>query len=182
MLNSGYQPLGAISYEEAICLVVQEKGWVLEEHPDKIYRSQHISLNAPTVLVLYHFVVPEGFQFKPEQLNNSNLFRRDGYTCQYCGRGQSNLHSWEKLTRDHIIPLARNGKDTWDNVVTACSSCNFEKADQTPEEASMILHTRPKDPITWVIRGKAKLSQKQVRLAEKLLGLIQTIVEDTNGD
>ena len=40
---------------------------------------------------------------------------------------------------EHMIPLSRNGKTNHDNCVTACSDCNTQKAQRTPEEASMPL-------------------------------------------
>lgn len=56
------------------------------------------------------------FNLKPG-LTNSKLFARDRNICAYCG---DHFHE-EDLTREHIIPFAQNGIDTWMNVVTACS-------------------------------------------------------------
>ncbi|MFZ5605064.1 MAG: HNH endonuclease, partial [Pseudomonadota bacterium] len=47
---------------------------------------------------------------------------------------------------DHIMPRARGGADTWENVVTACKRCNHHKACRTPEEASMPLLAVPYKP------------------------------------
>ena len=68
-------------------------------------------------------------------LNNANLFRRDLSVCAYCGK----TFREDKLSRDHIIPRARGGKDIWTNVVTACKPCNNYKDSMTPEEADMQL-------------------------------------------
>jgi hypothetical protein len=171
VFNSAFQPLGVISPEEAICVVVQDKAWVWIEDEDRPYRSQHMSINAPVAIVLNHYVKPDSLQFKAEKLANSNLFRRDNYSCQYCGRHVSELDVWEKLTRDHIIPKDRGGPDIWTNVVTACSTCNHNKSNRTPEEAAIKLRTKPSAPSTWVIRGKNKLSNEQLELAESVLGL-----------
>jgi hypothetical protein len=51
-----------------------------------------------------------------------------------------------RLTRDHIVPFSRGGKDTWMNVVTACRSCNESKSDRTPERAGMELIYLPYVP------------------------------------
>ena len=62
-------------------------------------------------------------KFKPREkvvLNNANLFRRDLHTCGYCGR----IFREERLSRDHIIPVSKGGKDIWTNVVTSCKACN----------------------------------------------------------
>ena len=63
-------------------------------------------------------------------LSNPLLFRRDGHLCLYCGSGGSD----RSLTRDHITPLSRGGRDVWSNVATACQACNVGKANRTPEE------------------------------------------------
>ena len=51
-----------------------------------------------------------------------------------------------KLTRVHVIPFSRGGRDTWMNVVTACRSCNERKSDRTPEMAHMELLYLPYVP------------------------------------
>lgn len=75
-------------------------------------------------------------------LNNRELFHRDRYLCAYCG----GMFAGSKLTRDHIIPFSRGGRDTWMNVVTACRSCNEKKSDRTPEKAHMELLYLPYVP------------------------------------
>jgi len=51
-------------------------------------------------------------------------------TCYYCGKkvGFSNL------TMDHIIPLARGGRSTRDNLVPCCKECNTRKKSSLPVE------------------------------------------------
>lgn len=72
-------------------------------------------------------------------LTNQELFRRDRHLCAYCGLNLP-THS---LTRDHIIPVSRGGRDLWMNVVTACLPCNQHKSGRTPEEARMELLYAP---------------------------------------
>lgn len=62
-------------------------------------------------------------------LTNAALFRRDRHTCAYCGKV-----SGAGLTRDHIVPLSRGGRDAWRNCCTACQACNLRKGARTPEE------------------------------------------------
>ena len=78
-------------------------------------------------------------------LNNKALFRRDQYLCLYCGQ----QHHRSQLTRDHVIPVSRGGRDQWGNVVTACRSCNNRKGSCTPEEADMPLLAIPFKPNPW---------------------------------
>ncbi len=72
-------------------------------------------------------------------LNNHELFRRDGFMCMYCGT----QYPESVLTRDHIEPLSRGGKDVWSNVVAACRSCNTRKGGRRPEQARMPLLAIP---------------------------------------
>ena len=74
--------------------------------------------------------------------HNHKLFRRDRYTCGYCG----GIFREHELKREHVIPTSRGGKDTWTNVVSACRSCNQLKAAKTPEEAGMPLLYVPYQP------------------------------------
>jgi len=60
----------------------------------------------------------------------------------YCGQ----TFTPKQLTRDHIIPRSRGGKDVWTNVATACQRCNHAKGAKTPEEANMPLLAVPFRP------------------------------------
>jgi hypothetical protein len=75
-------------------------------------------------------------------LNNRELFHRDRQICAYCGA----MFSISRLTRDHVKPFSRGGKDTWMNVVTACRACNEKKSDRTPELSGMELLYLPYVP------------------------------------
>ena len=50
--------------------------------------------------------------------------------CYYCAR----LFKPKDLTMDHIVPLARGGKSTKDNLVTCCKECNNKKKTLLPIE------------------------------------------------
>lgn len=80
--------------------------------------------------------------FRVPSLTNKALFRRDQNLCAYCGIEFSQA----KLTRDHIIPSSRNGKNVWTNVVTACGGCNKKKDNHTLEESGMKLLYVPYAP------------------------------------
>ena len=75
-------------------------------------------------------------------LNTRELFRRDRHMCAYCG-GE---FSYFRLTRDHITPLSRGGRDMWMNVVTACRHCNGHKRNRLPQESGMELLYAPYIP------------------------------------
>jgi hypothetical protein len=141
-LNKAGTPIDWISREQAATLVVKgQVVWALGEDAFKIRggvnRLGHQSeLSLPSILAsdgrvkLSDFVPP---------LVNSYLFRRDQFMCLYCGGEFTS----EQLSRDHILPVSRNGSDNWTNVVTACKRCNHRKADHTPEEVGMELIAIP---------------------------------------
>jgi 5-methylcytosine-specific restriction endonuclease McrA len=78
-------------------------------------------------------------------LCNRTLFRRDDNRCLYCGR----RFARNDLTRDHVLPTSRGGRDRWENVVAACRRCNWAKDNRTPEEAGMPLLAVPFKPNPW---------------------------------
>lgn len=57
------------------------------------------------------------------------IFRRDKFTCQYCGRTAAK--DGAKLTLDHILPRIAGGDWDSENLITACLVCNQGKADDT---------------------------------------------------
>lgn len=67
-------------------------------------------------------------------LSNRALFRRDQHLCLYCGE----QFPGTKLTRDHVVPVSRGGKDSWENVVSACVGCNTRKGNRTLDEVQSI--------------------------------------------
>lgn len=52
------------------------------------------------------------------------IFERDGYRCKNCG-------SRNNLEIDHIIPISKGGKSTYDNLQTLCHNCNYNKGSDT---------------------------------------------------
>jgi len=72
-------------------------------------------------------------------LANRTLFQRDDHMCMYCGQRFSPRH----LSRDHVRPTSKGGKDHWSNVVAACLRCNNFKAGRSPEDAGMELLAVP---------------------------------------
>jgi 5-methylcytosine-specific restriction endonuclease McrA len=79
-------------------------------------------------------------------LTNALLFRRDRYTCAYCGE----RFAPRDLSRDHVIPRVQGGRDTWTNVVAACRRCNQRKGGRRPEQTrNMQLLFVPYAPCLW---------------------------------
>jgi hypothetical protein len=59
--------------------------------------------------------IPQGVRF--------DVFRRDNFTCIYCGRGSPDV----TLHCDHKLAHSKGGSDDKENLVTACEDCNFGK-------------------------------------------------------
>jgi 5-methylcytosine-specific restriction endonuclease McrA len=131
VLNTTYEPITIVSSKKALILFLEGKATIIEEHPELVVRSPNKTFPLPTSIVLHKFVKGRVVYRTKAILTNRNLFARDNNTCQYCGRKKGELRHGESLTRDHVYPRDLGGKDTWENVVTACNSCNNKKANYT---------------------------------------------------
>ncbi|RLA94086.1 MAG: HNH endonuclease [Deltaproteobacteria bacterium] len=141
LLNATYEPLRVISWKKAVVLVILGKVEVIEEY-DREIRSVSFSIKLPSVVRLLRYVRRGGAEVK---FSRRNIYARDGYRCQYCGR----QFPYDELTCDHVIPRSRGGRTEWTNVVTCCRECNHRKGGRTPEEAGMRLLRQPKRP-AWL--------------------------------
>jgi 5-methylcytosine-specific restriction endonuclease McrA len=146
VLNASYEPLSVISAKRALILIFEGKAVVVEEHPEYVVRSPSITMKIPVMVALKEYVKARRVFHSPAALTQRNLFVRDNHTCQYCARHKSELRTSEVLTRDHIIPESRGGKNTWENLVTACSTCNNKKAAHHLEDTGMRLLKKPVTP------------------------------------
>ena len=140
VLNSTYEPLQVISWQRAVRMLFQEKVEVVEEY-DREIRSVSLSIRLPSVLRLLRYVKVKRHH-NQVRFTRANIYSRDHYRCQYCGhRFQAS-----QLTYDHVIPVARGGNKSWENIVTCCVRCNRRKGNRTPEEAGLKPLRGPKAP------------------------------------
>ncbi len=139
VLNSSFEFLGFCDWQSAINAVYTGKVIVEEEYDDVVH-SVSTSMRIPAVIRLrkYIKVVYERVTFVSYTKRNVHL--RDNYICQYCGDKK------KELTIDHVIPESRGGLTNWDNTVSACTACNYEKDNRTPHEAGMKLIRIPHKP------------------------------------
>jgi len=155
VLNASYEPLAIVSAKRGLLLVIEGKATIAQEHPDHVIHSAREIWPVPTQIVLKTFVKSRSTHRVPAILTQRNLFLRDGHRCQYCSRHRSDLKANEFLTRDHIHPQSKGGKDVWKNVVTACSSCNNKKADFMLEDIGMTLRKLPTIPTIFELWSRA---------------------------
>jgi 5-methylcytosine-specific restriction endonuclease McrA len=76
------------------------------------------------------------------KFSRQNVYQRDKYCCQYCGERKP----LSQLSYDHVVPRAAGGRTVWENIVTACRTCNSRKDSQTCDEAGMWPLHRPVRP------------------------------------
>ncbi len=136
VLNLNYVPINVCTVRRAIILLGKGKAELLENHPGGL-RTITAVVDAPSIIRLVYLVKRP---FLPRKLSKKEIFLRDRFTCQYCGKKS------QDLTLDHVIPRRQHGPHSWNNVVAACTRCNLRKAGRTPAEASMVLVREPKVP------------------------------------
>ncbi len=137
VLNSSYEPLSICDAQKAIVLLFCGKAVAVTHHPERSVSTVTRSFPLPSIVRLTVYIkVP----YKQIMLNRKNIFRRDNFTCQYCGRTD------RPLTIDHMVPRSKGGEDTWENLITACSHCNTMKGSRTPQEAGMLPLKKPMRP------------------------------------
>ncbi len=117
------------------------KSWSeLSEVRDKPFISTpSIRIIVPEVVKMVSY---NGMPVSRVAFTRKALFNRDRYRCQYCGATPGT----RELTIDHIVPLSRGGRSSWENCVLACVPCNTRKSNRTPAEAHMILMKTPVPP------------------------------------
>jgi len=69
-----------------------------------------------------------------EQVNRRKIIERDNSTCYMCGRKLGYL----EIVLDHVIPIARGGSHSEDNMKVACAPCNSRKGDKLPAECEWL--------------------------------------------
>ena len=153
LLNITYEPLKVINWKKAITLLLLGKVEVLEEYGREIH-SVSFTLKLPSVVRLLRLVKrPKS----PVKFSRQNIYSRDKYRCQYCGKRFPN----EEFTYDHIIPKSRGGKTEWENIVTCCIFCNRKKGGRSPGEAGMQLVRKPTRP-KWLPALKITIGVNEV--------------------
>lgn len=71
-------------------------------------------------------VLPKSIRFE--------IFKRDSFTCQYCGRSSPDVI----LECDHIVPVSEGGTDDVLNLVTSCRDCNRGKGKRKLSDMQVI--------------------------------------------
>ena len=136
VLNQDYSPISICSIQRAFVLVFMEKVEMIAPFNGNKFHSVNAEYPIPAVIRLQRYInVP----YKSIELTRNNVFRRDNFICQYCGKESD-------LSLDHLVPRSKGGKTNWRNLVTACKTCNSLKGDETPEAIGFKLRNLPFKP------------------------------------
>jgi len=170
VLNRNWQPVNVAPVARALVLVWNDSARIVDPADYQLYDWSDWSalrpaqgeafiqaikqrLRVPEVIVLSEY---DRLPSAAVSFSRRNIFKRDRYTCQYCG-GQPGC---EELSIDHVVPRSQGGQSTWENCVLACLPCNKRKADRTPEQAGLKLRSRPVRP-----RWTPMYARESVRVA-----------------
>ena len=116
---------------------------------DQEVHSPTKTFKLPSVVALKNFVMPQ----RRPAFTRFNVFLRDNFTCQYC----YHKFSANELTFDHLIPRCLNGKTTWNNVVSACTSCNLKKGRRLLKYSR---HKTKKNAFTTYLNSAPKIMEE----------------------
>lgn len=116
-------PLSTLTWEEAIKYMVLDKADVLVFHDNWVVHSERWTTQVPSVMMLRDYMKPK----TAVRFSRTNIYIRDNHKCQYCADPIDTRHA----TIDHVQPVSKGGKSTWENCVTACAPCNSSKSDVT---------------------------------------------------
>jgi 5-methylcytosine-specific restriction endonuclease McrA len=152
-----YMPLSTLTWEDAIKYMVLDKADVLMFHDTWIVRSASWETQVPSVMMLRDYMKPKTHV----RFSRTNVYLRDNGQCQYCG-----VHVERKVsTLDHVVPVSKGGKTTWENCTTACAPCNSAKSDTTKGWKPRI---KPYKPEYYELISKRKKEEFNIRYTEWL--------------
>lgn len=150
-LDAHGRVLDWMNWQDAACLYARDAvSWTLGDPCLQVHGGINRISGDQSLIELHPIVASRGHAraraLDPTPaLTNAALFARDSYLCLYCGR---HCHR-PQLTRDHVVPVSKGGRDAWENVVAACFHCNSRKGNRTPQQSSMPLLAVPYRP-SWI--------------------------------
>jgi len=136
VLNANFEPINICNTRRAVGLILSGKAALVMNGRGYIHTISRL-IPEPSIIRLEHMIRRPRQHIK---LTRGEVFRRDNYTCQYCGQHTSNL------TIDHVQPKHLGGEHVWTNVVAACPTCNDRKGGRRLNDSQMKLIHQPKEP------------------------------------
>jgi 5-methylcytosine-specific restriction endonuclease McrA len=142
-----YFPLSTWTWQDAVKAVFLDRVSVLSEYEKEVH-SPSFTMRLPSVIALRDFI-PSA---RTPAFTRFNVFLRDSFSCQYCEARRVT----QELTFDHVVPRAKGGCTSWDNVVTACGPCNLRKGSKMPRECGMIPRVEPRRPTSYELQDRGR--------------------------
>lgn len=139
-----YYPLSLWTWQDAVKAAWLDRVDIVAEYDDVVHSPSTV-IKIPSVVVLKDYVKPQ----KRVGFTRFNLFLRDEFRCQYCGKSG-------ELTFDHVVPRASGGVTSWQNVVAACSPCNLRKGCKSLQHTGMNLRKSPRQPAAEELRNMGR--------------------------
>ena len=125
LLNADHSVLSKIDLIRAVSLHLDQKVHIEAFYDQSKILHPKLGIKKPKILSLKKYVfVP----YREVKLTRKNIFIRDQYLCQYCGKKLTD----KEATIDHIVPKHNSGGHGWDNLVTCCKKCNNKKGHPCP--------------------------------------------------
>ncbi len=163
ILNSDYRPLSHLplslwSWQDSLRALFAGRAILVSAYEGVSVRSVSEAYDLPAIIALksYH-----RNPMNTPTISRKGVFLRDNYCCQYCDVQFSG--DTTKLSLDHLVPRSRGGHLTWENTVTACMACNFQKGAHGPEELAQIgmkLRRKPYIPTAAELQGRARTTRR----------------------
>jgi len=133
VLNRNWQPVNVATVARALVLLWNESARIVDPADYQLYtwadwsklrprsgedciHAVRFKLRVPEVVALSDY---DRLPVAHVTFSRRNIFKRDHYTCQYCGAQPGS----EELTLDHVVPRSQGGVSSWDNCVLACVAC-----------------------------------------------------------
>ena len=136
LLNSSYEPMTIVNGKKAILMILSKKVDSIEK-TEHFINSPRLRFILPSVIKLKSYIY---IKTKKIPLTRKNIIQRDNCICQYCGK------YFKDITIDHIVPKVKKGKDSWENLVSACVNCNLKKGNKLISQTNMKLLRKPCKP------------------------------------
>lgn len=136
VLNFDYSYLNTVSWKKAVGYVVKQKAEIVKAAEEAIHTIDQ-DLTKPLIVRLLKMV--RSVYKKRVPFSYKNVMKRDRHTCQYCG-------ATKDLTIDHVVPKCKGGRNTFENCVTACRTCNHRKGNKNLYEINLQLRKEPYAP------------------------------------
>ncbi|OCX62290.1 HNH endonuclease [Thioclava sp. SK-1] len=142
-----YAPLSVCSWQQALVSVFQDRVIQVKAYDDVYIHSASRDYEVPAVIALKKYR-----QRKHVAFTRYNVFLRDKFQCQYCGK---RLPA-KDLTFDHVVPRCKGGRSEWTNIVSCCGPDNLRKGSKTPAQAGLKLLRKPYAPTGYQLDRAAQ--------------------------